>query len=375
MKIIEMTYPGLSIYLGKRDGQEAPFTLQGAEADGRRIPIGEDQPIVLRKPDDLRKMDRFSGLSKVDLSRLDLRDQSERLHSLPFDSETRWPAQDKLPAGFQPDRLLEDGQNPGLGIRQLHSLGIDGRGIRVAIIDQPLLRNHKEYRDAVALYDNTGLADMPPQMHASPVSSIAVGRTIGVAPAASLALYAVPMWERDNRVYIEAMKKILAWNASCPPAERIRAVSISTGMFKEYPNFNEWQSILAEAEKTGIFVITCDIDILRYGTLQRREGGDPDDPRAHVQGRYSVDDALLYVPVGNRTIASYRGPDVYTYDRDGGMSWAAPYLAGLAALAFQVKPDITPARIRQLLVETATPTDVGPVVSPSDFIARVKNDT
>jgi len=374
MKIMEMSYPGLSIYLGKMADQEIPFTLLGAEADGKRIPIGEEKPIVLRSPDDLKKMDRFSGLANVDLTRLDLRNQSQSLQSLSFDSRTRWPVSDKLPTGFQPDLLLETGKNPGLGLGQLHRRGIDGRGIRLAIIDQPLLRDHREYRDGIFHYDNTGLEKMEPQMHASPVASIAVGRTIGVAPAASAAFFAVPMWEQDNRVYIDSLKKILAMNAGRPAAEWIRAVSISQGMFPEYPNFKEWQTVLAEAEAAGIFVVTCDISILRYGTLQRREGANPDDPHGYVRGYYSVDDARLYVPAGNRTIASHHGTAIYVYDRVGGMSWAAPYLAGLAALAFQVNPEIKPKRLRELFLETAVPTDVGPVVSPRAFIARVKKE-
>ena len=54
------------------------------------------------------------------------------------------------------------------------------------------------------------------------------------------------------------------------------------------------------------------------------------------------------------------------------MSWAAPYIAGLAALAFQVNPDVQPQTIVEQLVKTATPTEAGPIVNPRAFIESVK---
>ena len=56
----------------------------------------------------------------------------------------------------------------------------------------------------------------------------------------------------------------------------------------------------------------------------------------------------------------------------GANRWAAPYLAGLAALAFQVHPGISPDEIVELWQETATRTPLGPVVNPRGFIEAVK---
>ena len=47
-------------------------------------------------------------------------------------------------------------------------------------------------------------------------------------------------------------------------------------------------------------------------------------------------------------------------------------VGGLAALAFQVNPDVAPARIIELWKQTATKTDVGPIVNPVGFIEAVK---
>jgi len=59
----------------------------------------------------------------------------------------------------------------------------------------------------------------------------------------------------------------------------------------------------------------------------------------------------------------------------GGMSWAAPYLAGLAAMALQLDGAINPDTIVELPLNTSTKTKVGPVVNPGGFIEAVKSRT
>jgi len=54
------------------------------------------------------------------------------------------------------------------------------------------------------------------------------------------------------------------------------------------------------------------------------------------------------------------------------MSWAAPYLAGLAVLAYQVNPEIEPKTIVTLLYKTAVKTNIGEVIQPENFIEAVR---
>ena len=114
------------------------------------INIRQNNKVTLRNNDDLNKIDRFSGFANISLVNLDLRDQVELLSTMNFDSNTEWPSAKKLPDGFNPGKLLEEGKNPGLGIRSLHERGIDGRGVGIAIIDQPLLLGHIEYTSRLA---------------------------------------------------------------------------------------------------------------------------------------------------------------------------------------------------------------------------------
>jgi serine protease AprX len=168
------------------------------------------------------------------------------------------------------------------------------------------------------------------------------------------------------------LRDIIRRNPSLPNEEKVRAVSISTGTFSSYSQYEEWEAALEEAKKAGIFVMTCDRDPFPYATLAHIQGMDPDDFRSYRRGYYGVEDPALMIPAGNRTIASHRGPDVYTFDRMGGMSWASPYVAGLAALAFQVDPKLDPSKIWDYLVRTAVKTEAGPVINPAGFIDYVK---
>jgi hypothetical protein len=388
MQKLILDWPGVSAAFAKMRDYSVPFALLYMNVGGRSIRIGhftdifggmpvdvgQGRPVVLRDENDLTKFDPFWGFAGVSLVNLDLRNRAELLEKMPFDSRTIWPAPDKLPEGFDPAALLEEGKNPGLAIRCLHEQGIDGGGVSIAIIDQPLLLNHQEYVSQLVKYKQVGLVAKlaRPQMHGSPVSSIAVGRTCGVAPKASLYYFAVPMWKADNQPYCDIIDKIIGLNKNRGVSEQIRVVSISTGMFPQQANFDRWKETLKKAEQNGILVVTCDPAFLDYGTLARIAGQDPDRPSSYRRRRYSSQKDVLLVPAGNRTVASHYGPEVYTYDRAGGMSWAAPYLAGLAALAHQVKPEIELGKIIELWLQTATQTDAGPIINPVGFIEAVR---
>jgi len=374
MEILDLRYSGVSVRFTRMRRFPSPFTLIWINAGGKKIDIGQGRQIVLRNEGDLDRFDPFWGYANASLANLDLRGHLELLEKMPFDSRTIWPESNNMPNGFDPVTLLEEGKNPGLGVRSLHEQGIDGRGVTIAIIDQPLLRNHREYADRLVEYEPVGLvaAMASPQMHGPPVSSIAVGKTCGVAPKASLRYFAVQMWVPDNKPYSYAVNKLIDFNTDRDISEQIRIVSISTGMFPQQANFDHWQETLTRAEKNGVLVVTCDPAFLRYGTLTRIPDQDPDKSSSYRRGKYSHPKSVLFIPAGNRTIASHHGPDVYTFDRTGGMSWAAPYLAGLAALAHQVKPEIDPKTIVDLWLKTATQTGAGPIVNPVGFIEAVR---
>jgi len=384
MEMLVLDYANLTARFARMRDFNAPFTLRTLAVPGNwldkivggaaQIDIGQDRPIELRTEADLAKFDPFWGYAGVSLANLDLRNRAAILEKMPFDSRTGWPAPDKLPEGFDPSYRLEEGKNPGLGVRALHAQGIDGRGVGIAIIDQPLLREHEEYTRRIAHYEPIEVFMVPVQMHGPPVCSIAVGKDCGVAPKASLHYYAVPPWKwRGNQPWADLLEKIVEFNQTLTDKPKIRAVSISLGMFSQWPNHDVWQAAVDRAAQNGILVVTCDPAFLPIATLRRDPNRDFDDPNSYRTARYSHPKPKVCVPAGNRTTASYHGSGVYTYEIEGGMSWAVPYLAGLAALAFQADPEIEPAQIVELWTATATKTQVGPIVNPPGFIAAVRS--
>ncbi len=371
--ILELTYGSVKAIFGRPKSGAAPFVLYELGVGDEHVDIGRDRLLVLRNNADLDKLDPFWGLENVSLANVDLSTSGDLIARMSFDTLTVWPETGKLPEGFDPARLLEEGKTPGLGIRALHERGTDGRGVVIAIIDQPLVRNHEEYADRFLSIEEIDVAGVPAQMHGPSVASIAVGRTCGVAPGAKLAYFAIPMWKwRSCRPYTELVDKIVLRNAGLPGNERVRVISISQGMFPQWEGRQQWNQALRRAAAAGVLVITCDTSRFAYGMLKRNEGADPDLAASYTRGRYSSGEDALLVPGGNRTLAGFRGQSHYRYDRVGGMSWGAPYVAGLAALAFQVDGTLKPADVTRVLVETATSTPEGPVVNPTAFIAAVE---
>jgi hypothetical protein len=119
----------------------------------------------------------------TNLSALDLTHSLDGLLTSDFDTKTVWPSTKKLPAGFDIQKIMEFGKDPGLGIRHLHAQGITGSGVGIAIIDQPMLVDHQEYATRLRLYEEINVApNEHSAMHGPAVASIAVGKTVGVAP-------------------------------------------------------------------------------------------------------------------------------------------------------------------------------------------------
>ena len=93
------------------------------------------------------KNNREIDLRLKDLSGADIDGKKKELLNSSFDSRTKWPQ--NIVSISLPEKIMSLGKNPGLGIRTLHNLGINGKNIGIAIIDQRLLVNHAEYKDNV----------------------------------------------------------------------------------------------------------------------------------------------------------------------------------------------------------------------------------
>lgn len=379
----------------------APITFP--RIDRRPTPVALDRGILTSVPtydpdsDQRQQMD----LRSYDLSQFDLTHSLDDLVYASFDDQTKWPAADKMPRDFDWQRIMEMGKNPGLGIRRLHEQGITGRGVGIGIIDQTLLVDHQEYAGQLRLYEEENDIRggwLQPQIHGSALASIAAGKTVGVAPEADLYYIATADCRAAEGETIDfscrarGIRRILEVNEQLPADRRIRVIAIPYGWDQNSRGYNEMAAAVGEAKTAGMLVISSvveDVHGFKFHGLGRSPLADPDSFQSYDPGLFwakgfyagqRFSDRLL-VPMDSRTTANSTGVDDYAFYREGGWSWAIPYIAGVYALAAQVEPAITPDEFWSLALATGQTIDLnhegetipfGVILDPVALIAALQ---
>ena len=337
------------------------------------------------------------------------------------------------------DEYTEKMKDPGLGIRALHEQGFTGKGVKMAIIDQPL-GEHQEYSSNIAEHNDVNATEVgwtKASMHGAAVTSIAVGETTGVAPDASVNYYSAVNLSTDpkdiefyranllreiennkddigyveflqnelnninpefgvssNQPYVDAINQILDQNEKLPENERVSVVSISWGVDRFAPGYEELQQALARAKEQGVFIVSTALKE-HYGFstcgANRNPQADPNDPKSYEAGAFwkggnleqipaDAKDELLLVPMDHRTVADFTDGNSYRYEgNDGGMSWSTPWLAGTYVLAKQANPNITPEEFWKVALETSDECRnnddnayVGRIINPQKIIETIR---
>ncbi|MFA6435456.1 MAG: S8 family serine peptidase [Elusimicrobiales bacterium] len=299
-----------------------------------------------------------------DLTAYDLTNNQDMFYA-DFNTKTKFP--EKLPKGFNPHAILESGKNPGLAVRELHKQGITGRHIGVGIIDQALLAEHLEYSDRLRLYEEIHCLDETVSMHAPAVASIAVGKTVGVAPGADLYFIGQTSGERspggkfefDLSYIAQAIARLVEVNKQLPEGRKIRVISVSLMMVRNWKGYEQAVAAIQNAAQNGIFVITVQDPDFQVDGMGRGPLSDPDDKLSFSSGimfggnKWGSEKDVLQVPMDSRTVADPNGNEDYCFSRVGGQSWTTPWVAGLYALACQVYPELTPKEFRAAALQTA----------------------
>jgi ankyrin repeat protein len=340
-------------------------------------------------------------LRSRDLIGLDLTGRLEDLLHADFDDHTKWPAQ--MPQGYDYKQIMELGKNPGLGIRELHKQGITGRGVGIAICDQPLIVDHREYGDRLRLYEEINIRPgTVSQMHGPAVASIAVGETVGVAPEADL--YYIAEFNGDfndggftwNFEYLaRGVQRILEINEQLPAEQKIRVLSISVGWDPSQKGYQQITVAVDKAKAAGMLVICSSVEGVHgfaFHGLGRSALANPDDVNSYEPGSwwasafyrgesFAKQSNRLLVPMDARTTASPTGASEYVFYAQGGWSWSIPYIAGVYALAAQVEPKITPERFWALALRTGRTIDLhrggeerrfGPILDAAGLVAALR---
>lgn len=342
--------------------------------------------------------------SQVDLRHYDLRkaDLTDRLGDLVhavFDIYTQWP--EELPEGFDPEKYMELGRNPGLGVRGLHAKGITGKGVGIAIIDGTFLVDHVEYKDQLRHYEELGSGYEPEPIHAPAVASIAVGKSVGVAPEADLYMICANWQTVDGRAdfaeLAKAVDRVVAINQQLPEGRKIRVLSMSFGWSGRPPGYRAMMKSVNKAKDAGIFVVSSSLgdtfEGFYFHGLGREPLADPEDPGSYGPGIWWADryyeggmavGKCLLIPMDSRTTAAMTSTVDYTFYAEGAWSWCVPYIAGLYALACQAKSDVTPEVFWKAALATGDTVplswqgrayNLGRIVNPAKLVeALVKPD-
>ena len=322
------------------------------------------EPYQISMSEDLRALNRTLGESIVE--------------TLWFTQTAKWwSSRDNNTA----KRILKLGMDPGLGVLDLHAQGITGKGITLAIIDQPMMLDHPEFEGKVVKYHEIG-TDLPAvSMHGPAVTSLLVGENIGTAPDARVYFVGVPSWLEDAQYYADALDWIIEENERLPEESKIRVVSVSTmpsGMWALlHKNNDAWDAAYKRAMVAGILVLDCTYE--QGITLQcTYDLNDPDNVAKCIpnwKGPINPPHPRINIPT-RRTTAIERGGDPvfsYQYTGTGGPSWTVPYLSGVLAMGWQVNPDLTSTQLLDMVYASAYVTNSNmKVIDPQAFIDMVK---
>ena len=168
----------------------------------------------------------------------------------------------------------------------------------MAIIDQPLLVEHQEYKDRLRLYEEIHVKpDTEASMHGPAVASIAVGKTIGVAPEADL--YYIGSWTGDLgdggsfifnfKYYAQAIHRILEVNRQLPADRKIKIIAMQVGWIKGQSGYNEITAASNEAKAAGLFVVSSSLEEVhgfKFNGLGRSPLADPDKFESYEPGLF-----------------------------------------------------------------------------------------
>ena len=380
---------------------DSPETPEPLPAPAVAEPVESAIPIIMETENDtgnssadLYQVNQYDDIrggvvgNDKDLYTSDLRDFGAEMYTLTFNNDTMWPDGGNMPVEerFQPGYILENGKNPGLGVRSLHERGITGNGISVAIIDQAMPVDHPEYNGKIVKYVDLGMGSF--SLHGPAVTSLLVGENAGTAPGARVYYFSAERLidgRPDASAYAEAVDQIIDINNSLPDSEKIRVISISASPTPSYDvwiNGEQYLDSVTRAQEAGILVLDCSME---HGFIRACSYSfeDPDDITLCRPGfldtpawMWMPSPNYILAPVSYRTIAEVYADGVfsYAYFGLGGLSWGIPYAAGVLAMGWEVNPELKPDEIVDILFSTAYVDNNGNhYIYPTAFIDYLQN--
>ena len=166
----------------------------------------------------------------------------------------------------------------------------------------------------------------------------------------------------------------MSLNAFLPADKKIRVIAIAKHWNKSDPclrEIDELNAAIEVAAQAGVFVVAVNIDEaysagsapFSFLALGRNPLSNPNGFSSYETGAFFANEfyenpsifdpsSTLLVPMDSRAVASPTGKSEYVFYREGGLSWAVPYIAGVYALAVDADPNITPSKFWEYSLDT-----------------------
>lgn len=279
-------------------------------------------------------------------------------------------------------RPLMDNANITLGVDKLHDQGITGKGTTICVIDTGIAQ-HPDFEGRIIGFQdmvNGRTEAYDDQGHGTHCAGICAGsgktsegKYTGVAPEANLV--GVKVLDGRGSGSLSNVIKGVQWAVENKDKFGIDVISMSLGGYisQSYKTDPVVQAVEA-AYDAGI---SCVIAAGNEGPSGGTIGSPGNAPDAITVGALDdkgtpdrSDDALAYFSSrGPSRIDKLEKPDILApgvnitatahkgngYVSMSGTSMATPFAAGVDALMHQVKPDITPAQAKEVMMKFADP--------------------
>lgn len=258
-----------------------------------------------------------------------------------------------------------------INLEQISKLDLDGRGVRVGVIDTGIDPSHPDLAGKLGAwaefeYDGQKIDSEPHETHrlghGTHVASVLAGNTTGIAPGMTLiTALALPKGSGTTEQVLSAMEWVLDPDQDPDTDDGAQVVNMSFGCYGTSEVFRDAVNNMIEA---GVLPVGA---IGNYGSDTTISPGnvpgsigvgalDENDDAAYFSGGGEVcwEDTCVMKPNVSAPGVNIPGIGIDgEYQTLSGTSFAAPHIAAAAALMLEYHPGLTPAQMNAFLSNTA----------------------